>query len=108
MSEKILGAVKWLTSLSPQKRAVAYTALILISLSIIIYGLGRYIESSVDRDRKECVDNINRLISERDNLQIKLEACQDNHLRYVEKQIEKYESLSIKTENLKEKVNENN
>lgn len=100
--------VKWFTSLTPQKRIVAYSVAIIGTLALLVYGLTNYIEKSIERDREERRADYNRLLIERDNLQIKLEVAQDKYLKYVEKQIQRYEELSNKTEELKRVVNENN
>lgn len=107
MQEKI-EVWKWLTGLTPQKRVVAYTALIILVLGFFVYGLVSYIHRTVERDQKECLDNINRLTSERDHIQTKLEVAQDKYLKRLEKEIEERKILQNKTEELKEKVNENN
>ena len=99
MLEKI-DFIKWLTSLTPSKRKVAYTAAIILSLVFLVYGLGKYIESSIERDRKECLDNINRLTTERDNIQIKLEVAQDKYLKRIETENDELKKLRNKTEEL--------
>lgn len=99
MLEKI-DFIKWLTELTPAKRKVAYTAGIIIALGCLVYGLGKYIEGSIERDRKECLDNINRLSHERDNIQIKLEVAQDKYLKRLETENEEYKKLRNKTEEL--------
>lgn len=92
--------IQWLTELTPAKRKVAYTAAIILSLGCLVYGLGKYIESSIERDRKECLDNINRLGAERDNLQIKLEVAQDKYLKRLENENDELKKLRNKTEEL--------
>ena len=99
MLEKI-DFIKWLIELTPQKRKVAYTAAIILSLVFLVYGLGKYIESSIERDRKECLDNINRLTTERDNIQIKLEVAQDKYLKRIETENDELKKLRNKTEEL--------
>lgn len=106
MLEKI-NLIKWLVGLSPSKRNVAYSIIIIGLLISIVYGCGKYIESSIQRDREECLDSVRRLTIERDDIKTKFEASQNYHLQYVEKQVQKYEKLYIKTEELKERLNEN-
>ncbi len=107
MREK-LDIWKWYTSLSPEKRIVAVTFLIIISLGTLVYGLTGYIKGLVDRDRKECYDNNLRLNLELNDTQNKLETANNRLLLYIEQYAKNLERLEVKTEILEKKLNENN
>lgn len=107
MFEKI-DFVKWLTDLTPQKRIVALTLIIIFALGAFAYGLSNHVEELNNRARKECMDNNARIVSERNILQKKLDISQEKYLNYVESQIKKYEDLRNETKELKKVVDENN
>lgn len=106
MQEKI-DFIKWLTSLTPQKRAVALTVIIILFLGCSVYGLGSYIKSTVERNHKECLDNNSRLTIERDDLKIKLEVSRDKYNNRLENEIKELKALKNETEKLKKEMNEN-
>lgn len=102
MEEKI-GLIKWLTTLPDKQRNTAYSLILITCLASIVYGFGKYIESSNERDRKQCLDNNVRLNNICDSLQKKLEENKEYHLKYVEEHSKKYEELWIKTQQLEKK-----
>lgn len=102
MEEKI-GFIKWLTALPDKQRNTAYSIITITILSSVIYGFGKYIESSTERTRRECMDNNTRLSNKCDYLQKKIEESKEYHLRYVEEHGKRYEELWIKTQQLEKK-----
>lgn len=102
MQEKI-DFIKWITGLTPAKRNAAYTILIIISLSSVVYGFAKYIENSNERDRKECLDNFIRISNKYDALEKKLENTKEYHLKYVEEHSKRYEELYLKTQQLEKR-----
>ncbi len=113
--QETINFIKWITELTKEKRIALYSILIIGSLGGGVYGMVKYIERSVTRTQKECLDNNIRLTNKCDNLEIKLENANDKiqqgkeyHLQYVEREIEELRKLNNETNNLKKRINENN
>lgn len=109
MEEKI-GLIKWLTTLPDKQRNTAYSLIAITFLSSVVYGFGKYIKSSSERDIQECRDYNARLINKCDNLQKEFDNFKEYHIKYVEehssrleKQKEHYEELWVKTQQLEQK-----
>lgn len=103
MLEKI-NLLKWVTELSPEKRVVLYSVLIIGSLGWGIYGMVKYIHGDIVRNEKVCLDDKHRLTSERDYYKDKYESSRDYHLNYVEKEIEEVKRIREKTNNLEKQI----
>lgn len=113
--QETINFIKWITELTREKRIALYSIIIIASLGGCVYGMVKFIEQSITRTQKECMDNNIRLTNQRDNLEIKLEVAndkiqqgKDSHLRYVEKEIEELRKLHNETNNLKKRINEDN